>query len=41
MDGVLKKIGEFGLVPVVKIEHASDALSLGKALIKGGFPLRR
>lgn len=39
MNEVLKKIGELGLVPVVKIERADDALPLGKALIKGGLPV--
>lgn len=39
MNDVLKKIGELGLVPVVKIERAEDALPLGKALIKGGLPV--
>lgn len=39
MNEVLKKIGELGLVPVVKIERADDALPLGKALIKGDLPV--
>jgi len=39
MNEVLKKIGELGLVPVVKIERADDALPLGKALIKGSLPV--
>jgi 2-dehydro-3-deoxyphosphogluconate aldolase/(4S)-4-hydroxy-2-oxoglutarate aldolase len=39
MNDVLKKIGELGLVPVVKIERAEDALPLGKALIKGDLPV--
>jgi 2-dehydro-3-deoxyphosphogluconate aldolase / (4S)-4-hydroxy-2-oxoglutarate aldolase len=39
MDDVLKKIYEFGLVPVVKIEKADSALPLGKALIKGDLPV--
>jgi len=39
MDDVLKKIYEFGLVPVVKIERAADALPLGRALIEGGLPV--
>lgn len=39
MNDVLKKIGELGLVPVVKIEKAGDALPLGKALIEGGLPV--
>ena len=39
MNEVLEKIGEFGLVPVVKIERAEDALPLGRALIKGDLPV--
>ena len=39
MNDVLKKIGELGLVPVVKIERADDALPLGKALIEGDLPV--
>lgn len=39
MDDVLKKIGEYGLVPIVKIERADDALDLGKALIQAGLPI--
>ncbi len=39
MDDILKKIGLLGIVPVVKIENAEDAIPLGKALIDGGLPL--
>lgn len=39
MEEVLKKIGELGLVPVVKIERSDDALPLGKALIEGDIPV--
>ena len=39
MNEILKKINEIGLVPVVKIEKADDALPLGKALIEGDLPL--
>jgi 2-dehydro-3-deoxyphosphogluconate aldolase/(4S)-4-hydroxy-2-oxoglutarate aldolase len=39
MSEVLKQIGEYGLVPVVKIEDAKDAVPLGKALVEGGLPL--
>ncbi len=39
MNGVLDKIGELGLVPVVKIERAEDALPLGRALIEGDLPV--
>jgi 2-dehydro-3-deoxyphosphogluconate aldolase/(4S)-4-hydroxy-2-oxoglutarate aldolase len=39
MHEVLEKIGELGLVPVVAIERAEDAISLGKALINGDLPV--
>ena len=39
MNEILKKIGELGIVPVVKIDNAADAVNLGKALIEGGLPL--
>ncbi len=35
---VLDQIGAFGLVPVVAIERAEDALKLGNALVEGGLP---
>jgi 2-dehydro-3-deoxyphosphogluconate aldolase / (4S)-4-hydroxy-2-oxoglutarate aldolase len=39
MNEILQKIGNLGIVPVVKIDNAADAVSLGKALIDGGLPL--
>jgi len=39
MNKVLEKIGELGIVPVVKIEKAEDALPLGRALIDGDLPI--
>jgi len=39
MIKILEKIGELGIVPVVKIEKAEDALPLGKALIDGDLPI--
>jgi len=39
MDKTLERIGELGLIPVVKIEKAEDALPLGKALIDGDLPI--
>ena len=39
MNNILKRIGELGIVPVVKIEKAQDALPLGRALIEGGLPI--
>ena len=39
MNKILEKIGELGLVPVVKIERAEDAVPLGKALLEGDLPI--
>ncbi len=39
MNEVLKQIGDYGIVPVVKIDDANDAVPLAKALIKGGLPV--
>ena len=39
MNEILTKIGELGIVPVVKIEDANDAAPLGKALLDGGLPV--
>ena len=39
MDEILKEIEGYGIIPVVKIEKATDALPLGKALLAGGLPL--
>jgi len=39
MNKVLEKIGELGIVPVVKIEKAEDAFPLGRALIDGDLPI--
>jgi 2-dehydro-3-deoxyphosphogluconate aldolase/(4S)-4-hydroxy-2-oxoglutarate aldolase len=39
MNDVLKKIGELGIVPVVKIMDAKDAVPLGKALAAGDLPV--
>src|SRR5512143_1881440 len=35
---VLERLGELGVVPVVKIERAADGPRLAEALIKGGLP---
>jgi 2-dehydro-3-deoxyphosphogluconate aldolase/(4S)-4-hydroxy-2-oxoglutarate aldolase len=35
----VKKLGVVGVVPVVKIEKASDAVNLGKALLAGDLPV--
>jgi 2-dehydro-3-deoxyphosphogluconate aldolase/(4S)-4-hydroxy-2-oxoglutarate aldolase len=39
MNEVLEKIGELGIVPVVKIERPEDAVPLGRALIEGDLPV--
>jgi len=39
VNKILEKIGELGIVPVVKIEKAEDAFPLGKALIDGNLPI--
>ena len=38
MNEILEKIGQIGIVPVVVLNDAKDAKSLGEALIKGGLP---
>ena len=37
MSDILEKIGQFGLVPIVKIYNVNDAVLLAKALIKAGL----
>ena len=39
MNEIFQRIHELGIVPVVKIEKAEDALPLGQALLAGGLPL--
>lgn len=39
MNKILEKIGELGIIPVVKMERAEDALPLGRALIDGDLPI--
>jgi len=38
MNEILQQIGEYGVVPVVAIEEASDAKPLAQALMNGGLP---
>ena len=38
MDPIVKKLGDFGLVPVIKIDDVKDAVPLAKALCDGGLP---
>ena len=37
-DKILEMLGDLGLVPVVKIDRAEDAVPLGQALMDGGLP---
>jgi len=39
VNKILEKIGELGIVPVVKIEKDEDALPLGRALLDGDLPI--
>ena len=39
MNDILRQIGTFGIVPVIKIEDAEKAVPLAKALANGGLPL--
>ncbi|MHB1151042.1 MAG: bifunctional 4-hydroxy-2-oxoglutarate aldolase/2-dehydro-3-deoxy-phosphogluconate aldolase [Eubacteriales bacterium] len=39
MNEIFKKIGEHGLVPVIKIEDAANAVPLARALCAGGLPV--
>lgn len=39
MHDVLKQLGNLGLVPVVKIDKAADAVPLARALAEGGLPV--
>ena len=38
MSETLTALGQIGLVPVVKIDRAADAVPLGQALVAGGLP---
>lgn len=39
MENILQRIGELGIVPVVKLGRAEDAFPLGKALLEGDLPI--
>ncbi len=39
MESMEKRIGELGIVPVVKIMTADNAVDLGRALVRGGLPI--
>ncbi len=36
---IAKQIHDFGIIPMIKIDHAKDAVPLAKALADGGLPL--
>ena len=38
MDSVLERLGTLGLIPVVTLERAEDAVPLARALAEGGLP---
>jgi 2-dehydro-3-deoxyphosphogluconate aldolase/(4S)-4-hydroxy-2-oxoglutarate aldolase len=39
LNEILEEIGKLGIVPVVKVDDAKDAVPLARALIKGGLPV--
>jgi 2-dehydro-3-deoxyphosphogluconate aldolase/(4S)-4-hydroxy-2-oxoglutarate aldolase len=39
MEDVLKKLGDIGLIPVIKLDSPDQALPLGKALLAGALPV--
>jgi 2-dehydro-3-deoxyphosphogluconate aldolase/(4S)-4-hydroxy-2-oxoglutarate aldolase len=39
MDSVLRRMGEVGLVPVIRLESERTAVDLGRTLIRGGIPV--
>ncbi len=39
MNDILKKIGLYGIVPVIKIDSVDQAIPLARALCKGGLPV--
>lgn len=38
MNNIMKRLGEFGIIPVVAIDDAEMAVPLGQALLDGGLP---
>ena len=38
MDEILAQLHQLGVIPVVAIQDAADALALGRALLEGGLP---
>ena len=39
MNDVLKRVKNLGIIPVVKLDDAKDAIPLAKALCEGGLPV--
>jgi 2-dehydro-3-deoxyphosphogluconate aldolase/(4S)-4-hydroxy-2-oxoglutarate aldolase len=39
MSEIINQIGNIGVVPVIKIDHAKDAVPLAKALLAGDLPV--
>jgi 2-dehydro-3-deoxyphosphogluconate aldolase/(4S)-4-hydroxy-2-oxoglutarate aldolase len=39
MEGILKKLGDIGIIPVIKLDSPDHALPLGKALLAGSLPV--
>ena len=39
MDAIMKQFHDLGIIPVVKIDNAKDAVPLAKALCDGGLPV--
>jgi len=39
MDTLLQRVGEIGLVPVIRLDSAERAVGLGRALARGGIPV--
>ena len=38
MNEIIQKLGRIGIIPVIAIEDAAQAVPLGKALLDGGLP---
>ena len=38
MSDIVARLGQIGLVPVVRLERVEDAVPLGEALVRGGLP---
>lgn len=39
MNKIIKRIGEIGIIPVVKMEKPEDALPIARSLIDGDLPV--